>query len=259
MWKNSEPRGSIWKAVDYGTYIFSGRERVLYFAEGMLITGIFAYFFYRSVWAWMLLLPVCFLFLKQKKRELAEKRRRELGMQFKDAVLSVTANQKAGYSVENAFKETYHDMAMLYGEKSSICRELYLIGRGLENNIVLEKLLYDFGCRSHVQDIMQFAEVFLIAKRNGGNMTEILSGTADTIEQKTVLDKEIDVLLSSRKMEQKIMNVIPFFIIFYISLTSGGFFDILYHNLAGVLIMTVCLAVYLTAYWISGKIVAIEI
>lgn len=205
------------------------------------------------------LLPVFFLFLKQKKKDLAEKRKRELGEQFKDAVLSVSANQKAGYSVENAFKEAYRDMAALYGGESLIGRELYTIGRGLENNVVLEKLLYDFGYRSHIQDIMQFAEVFLIAKRNGGNMTEILSETANTIEQKIALDKEIEVLLSSRKMEQKIMNVIPFFIIFYISLTSGGFFDVLYHNPAGILIMTACLAVYLAAYFISGKIVAIEV
>lgn len=259
MWKNLKPQASVRKAVDYGDYVLNGRELLFYSVEGMMLIGIFAYFFYRSIWAYLLLLPALLLFLKGKKKELAGKRRRALQMQFKDAVLSVSANQKAGYSVENAFKEAYRDMKMLYGEESPICRELYSIGKGLENNIVLEKLLYDFGCRSRLQDIMQFAEIFLIAKRNGGSMTEILSVTADTIEQKTAVDKEIEVLLSSRKMEQKIMNAVPFFIIFYISLTSGGFFDVLYHNPAGILIMTVCLAVYLAAYFISGKIVAIEV
>lgn len=259
MWRSLKPQVSMRKAVDYGDYILNGRELIFYSAEGMLIIGIFAYFFYRSVLAFLLLSPTLPFFLKRKKKELAQKRRQELQIQFKDAVLSVSANQKAGYSVENAFKEAYHDMAMLYGEESSICRELYSIGKGLENNIVLEKLLYDFGCRSRLQDIMQFAEIFLIAKRNGGSMTEILSVTADTIEQKTAVDKEIEVLLSSRKTEQKIMNVVPFFIIFYINLTSKGFFDVLYHNPAGILIMTICLAVYLAAFIISRKIVEIEV
>lgn len=259
MWKNLEPRASRRKAVDYGEYLFNGRKRCRYLAEGMLIMGIFAYFFYRSIWAYLLMTPSLFLFMKQKKKELSEKRRKVLRMQFKDAILSVSTNQKAGSSVENAFREAYRDMAMLYGAESPICQELYTIDRGLENNAVLEKLLYDFGCRSHIQDIMQFAEVFLIAKRNGGNMTEILSETANTIEQKITIDNEIEVLLSSRKMEQKIMNVIPFFIIFYINLTSKGFFDVLYHNPAGILIMTVCLAVYLAAFKISRKIVAIEV
>lgn len=259
MWKNLKPRVSVRKAIDYGEYILNGREMLFYSVEGMLLIGIFAYFFYRSVWACLVLSPTLLLFLRRKKKELAKKRRQELHTQFGDAVLSVSANQKAGYSVENAFIEAYRDMTMLYGEESPICRELYTIGKGLENNVVLEKLLYDFGCRSHVQDIIQFAEVFIIAKRNGGNMTEILSVTADTIEQKTAVDKEIEVLLSSRKMEQKIMNAVPFFIIFYISLTSKGFFDVLYHNPAGVLIMTICLAVYLAAFILSGKIVEIEV
>ena len=259
MWRNLKPQVSMRKAVDYGDYILNGRELLFYSAEGMLIIGVFAYFFYRSIWACLILSPALLLFLKGKKKELAGKRRQELQVQFKDAVLSVSANQKAGYSVENAFKEAYRDMAMLYGEESPICRELYGIGKGLENNVVLEKLLYDFGCRSRLQDILQFAEIFLIAKRNGGSMTEILSVTADTIEQKTAVDKEIEVLLSSRKMEQKIMNVVPFFIIFYINLTSRGFFDVLYHNPVGILIMTSCLALYLAAFIISRKIVEIEV
>jgi len=55
------------------------------------------------------------------------------------------------------------------------------------------------------------------------------------------------------------MNVVPFFIIFYISLTSKGFFDVLYHNPVGILIMTICMAVYLAAFLLSEKIVEIEV
>lgn len=259
MWTNLKPREYIRKGVDYGEYSLSGSEYILYSAEGLLLSGIISYFFYRSIWAFLLLSPFLIIFLKVKKRELARKRKEELNMQFKDMVLSVSANQKAGYSVENAFREAYRDMSMLYGKDSHICRELDYIAKGLDNNIVLEKLLYDLAVRSHIQDIMQFADVFMIAKRNGGNMTEILSETADTIEQKISVDKEIQVLVSSKKMEQKIMNVVPFIIIFYIDITSKGFFDALYHNLIGIVVMTICLAIYLAALMISKKIVEIEV
>ena len=79
-------------------------------------------------------------------------------MQFKDLLLTVSTNLKAGYSVENAFKESYRDLQMLYGAESPICREVKHIITGLENNVVLEKLLYSLGQRSHEPDIMQFAE-----------------------------------------------------------------------------------------------------
>lgn len=259
MWKNSKVRDFSSAAVDYGDYTFSRREWALYLAEGIFIIGMISYFFYRSLWAAVFLSPILIIFLKMKKRELAGKRRMEINLQFKDAVLAVSANQRAGYSVENAFREAYKDMDVLYGRGSPICQELSYIIKGLDNNIILERLLYDFGCRSHVPDILQFADVFLIAKRGGGNMTEIIAGTADVIEQKIAVDKEIQVLLSSKKMEQKIMNAVPFLIIFYISLTSKGFFDVLYHNVIGIAVMTVCLAVYLAAFIISRKLVEIEV
>ena len=259
MWKNLKPQVYVRNGIDYENYPFSSKEWLLYTAEGILLVGVVSYFFYQSVWACLFLAPALPFFLEWKKRELAKKRKQELSIQFKDAVLSVSANQKAGYSVENAFREAYQDMAMLYGRDSYICKELNYIAKGLENNNVLEKLLYELGVRSHVPDILQFADVFLIAKRTGGNMTEILSETADSIEQKSAVDKEIQVILSSKKMEQKIMNVIPFFIIFYISITSKGFFYVLYHNLIGVVIMTFCLILYLAAFMISRKIVAIEV
>ena len=51
MWKNLKPQASTQKAVDYGDYVLSGREKCLYLAEGLLLVGIFAYFFYRSIGA----------------------------------------------------------------------------------------------------------------------------------------------------------------------------------------------------------------
>lgn len=106
---------------------------------------------------------------------------------------------------------------------------------------------------------MQFADVFLIAKRSGGNMTDILEKTAAVIGQKIETDQEIRLMISAKKMEQKIMNMVPFLIIFYIGTTSKGFFDVLYHNLIGVVIMTVCLGLYGTAYLLSKRIVEIEV
>lgn len=259
MLKNSKQQGYGRKNIDYGSYVLSGKEWMLYSAEAILIMGAIGYFFYRSIWACLILSPILVIFLREKKKELAKTRKQELNVQFKDAVLSVSANQRAGYSVENAFREAYRDMAMLYGTESDICHEISYIVKGLDNNVTLEKLLYELGVRSHVPDIMQFADVFMIAKRSGGNMTEILSATADTIEQKITVDKEIQVLVSAKKMEQKIMNMVPFLIIIYIELTSKGFFDVLYHNLTGILIMTVCLAVYLAAFMISRRLVEIEV
>lgn len=248
-----------YRPPDYAEYHFSLKEGALAVLEGMFVVAMIGYFFYRSWLACLFLLPVFVLFMKERKRELAKKRRQELSLQFKDLVLALLTNVKAGYSIENALRESYRDIELLYGADSPICLEVRHMVRGLENNVILEKLLFDLGVRSRLPDIMQFADVFLIAKRSGGNLTEILEKTAGVIEQKTETDKEIQLMVSAKKMEQKIMNMVPFLIIFYIGTTSRGFFDVLYHNLVGVAVMTACLLFYGAAYLLSRRIVEIEV
>jgi len=197
-------------------------------------------------------------YILQKKVE-KKRRVRILGIQFRDAIASALTSLKAGYSIENAFKEAGRDMELLYGKKSPICKELKRIYKGLANNIPLEKLIGRLGKESGNPDIEEFAEVFAVAKRSGGNMTDIIGRTIAVISRKMDVEKEIDVLISSKRLEAGIMNFVPFFIIFYISITSNGFFAPLYHNVVGVILMTVCMIVYFAAYLLSQKIVNITI
>ncbi len=177
-----------------------------------------------------------------------------MNRQFKECILSVAASLKAGYAVENAFLESRSDMRMLYGEDSMIYAELEGIRRGLVINITMEELLEDFAARSASDDIMQFAQVFIIAKKSGGNLSEIIQTTAVLIGRKIDAKQEIRTLLSGRQMEQTIMKLMPFGILLYIGVSYPGYFDTLYHNWQGVAIMTGCLAVYLAAYVIGDKI-----
>ena len=82
---------------------------------------------------------------------------------------------------------------------------------------------------------------------------------AEIIEEKIDVKKEIDSLLSAKKMEHTFMSLMPAGIILYMRLTSPGFLDVLYHNIAGVCIMTICLILYLTAFFFGRRMVQIEI
>ncbi len=58
---------------DYTEYHFQPKEGLLYMLEGILIVAAVGCFFYHSWIACLCLAPVLFLFLKEKKRELAKK------------------------------------------------------------------------------------------------------------------------------------------------------------------------------------------
>ena len=113
--------------------------------------------------------------------------------------------------------------------------------------------------RSGIKDISDFAGVLYIGKQTGGNINRIMESYINVIDEKVAVMQEIDTMVSAKRFEQKIMNMVPFLIIFYIELTSPGFFESLYHNLAGVVIMTVALAVYVFSVYMSEKIVDIKV
>lgn len=227
--------------------------------EAAAVVLFLSFFFYHTPAAALFLSPLAVPVMKRRGGKLEVRKKAEMSAQFKEAISSVLMALRAGYSAENAFREAYREMVFLFGEDSGICRELYRIDRGLDNHIPLERLLQEFADRCGVEEIREFAEVFSIAKRSGGNMSEILARTISMIQSRIDVEAEIRVMLSEKVLEQRIMNAVPFLIIFYISASSAGFFNILYGNLTGVLVMSACLAVYLFAFGLSEKIMAIRI
>lgn len=227
--------------------------------EGILLTIAAAYFFYQSYWSMCFLLWIVPMFLKNKRIELCEKRQTRLCLQFKEAILAIAVNMQAGYSVENAISQSLEDMKQLYEDKNYIAVELFFLVQSVGNNVPLETAFLEVSERSGIRDIKDFAEVLAIGKRSGGDLTEIILNTVNLISEKIEVTKEIDTMISSKKLESKIMNIIPFLIICYISITSPGFFAPLYHNFVGNLIMSICLLLYLFSISLGKRIMKIEV
>lgn len=230
------------------------REKLEAGILSVAVMGLLAYFFYRSLWAFPALSPIgvfCYRGFCRKKKE---RYKEELAAQFRECILAAATSLQAGYSAENAFVECGNDMRLMYGESAPICKELGIIRRGLHINITLEELLQDFAGRSGCDEINQFAQIFSLAKRNGGNMAAIIRSSAALIGKQIELRQELQTLLSGKRMELNIMKVMPFGILFYISMGNPGYFEMLYHNLTGVAIMTGCLAVYLAACVLGDRL-----
>ncbi|MFR1547069.1 MAG: type II secretion system F family protein [Waltera sp.] len=214
----------------------------------------FSWFFYRSVFAVILFIFPGILYFRKCVREQREKKRWELTVQFKECLLAVANSLRTGYAVENAFLESREDIRLLFGERSAMYGELELIRRGMIVNITLEELIGDLAERSGCEEIQQFSTILSVAKRGGGNVSQIIRNTAELISDKVETTQEMMTLLQGRCLEQRVMEVMPFAISFYIGVTYPGYFASLYHNITGYIIMTACLAIYLCAYIVGEKI-----
>ncbi len=238
----------------YDHHLWTPREAVLEGVKCLGISALFAWFFYRSVWAFFPLCLVGAALWQRDERKRMEEDRRALVLQFRDCIRCADTAMKAGYSVENAFLETLPDMRLMHGESAAICRELERIHRGIVMNVTLEELFRDLGRRSQAAQIREFAEILAVAKRSGGSFPSMIRTSAEIIHQKVEAEEEVRTQTASKRMEQWIMNIMPFGIVMYLEISNPGYFDMLFHNFQGIGIMTGCLAIYLGSCFLSEKI-----
>ena len=244
--------------MDYRRYRLSGKELAKCIGMTAGVSAVIAYLFYDSVWG---LLPAPFIYLILYRYFVEEGKKNvqdQLAREFLDVLRTVSAALLAGMSMENAWVLAGKEIGELYGGQSVMGRELAEINHSVKVSVPLEKRLEDLAERSGNADIVSFAEVFAFAKRSGGNFVAIMEGTANHIRARYDTEREIQVLVASKRMEQKVMNVMPIFILAYLKLTSDGFLDALYGNATGILFMSGCLLAYGAALLLAGKILRIR-
>lgn len=232
---------------------------IKYLLQGMGLLLAVSLIFYNTPVVSLIFSPFLLVYCKNCRKE--EKRRREeqLAQQFKDGITAVAFALGVGYSIENSFAEAGREMYLLHGGESPIVREFDAICVRLRRNENIEDVLEAFAQSSGLEDVRYFAEVFRVAKRSGGDLIAISRRTAQIISDKLEVRKEIATIVSGKKMEQRVMNIVPFGIIVYLRLTSPEFIMPLYGNIVGVTVMTACLLVYLAAYVWGKKITDIRV
>lgn len=188
-----------------------------------------------------------------------QKRKQSFQLQFKEAIQSLSAALNVGYSVENAMREAWKDLRLLYKKDEMILREFHYMIRQLDMNLSVEAILKAFAERTQDEEVRIFVDVFSMAKRSGGDMIGIIRNAVYQIGEKIDVKREVDTVMAAKKLEFKVMSAVPFAMICYIKLSFPEFVDVLYGNMLGVIVMTICLVIYVAAFEYGKRIVEIEV
>lgn len=245
--------------IDYRVYKLSLKEYFIFGLAGIIILITFSLLFYNSLIPAVFLTPSFVFYFKQLKVFLLKLRNERLCNQFKDAILSISASLETGYSIENSIWEAYLEISVIYSRNSYMSKELDAIYNQIKLSIPIEDAFSNFSKRTDIEDITTFCEILKIAKRTDGNLVAIISSTVKTISQKLDIKREINTNINGKKFEQLIMAIMPICIILYIKLSTPDFFNPIYHNIAGIIFVSICLLVYAFAIFISTKITRFEV
>ena len=219
------------KSMEYKFFKLTLKQNIISVVGIVLGLLLVSKMFYGNLWMAAVISPVGILVYRTIKKKIYKKQIRKMELQFRDMLTAVSDLMQTGYSIENAFIESYKEIVQIYGKNSMIGKEMRLITSRLKLNVNIEKIIADFADRYEIDSINTFYQTFSIAKRTGGNMREIIKSVCETISLKEEIKEEIKVSMNAKRLEQKVMMGIPIFIMMYVTFASPGFLDVMHETL----------------------------
>lgn len=253
--KKSLGNPGVWRHI--GVYMTI--EYLMVALIGIISCMSMGYLFYDSWIGGVCLLPAIIIIFRWYGRWKAERKQRQLLLEFKELLYVLSANLRAGYSMENAWIMAKKDMQLLYPQGFGLSEELENVATQLHLNVPVEQAVSALAERSRIEEIQSFAEVLFTAKRSGGNLIHMMEKTVVIIADKIEVEQEIQTMLTGKKLEQRIMCGMPMLMLLYLKITNPLYLTGMYHNWIGIGIMTLCLiGTGIAAYW-GSRIVGIEV
>lgn len=218
-----------------------------------------SYVFYDSlIPAAVLLVPALVFYGKKEVEKLIAGRKEKLKREFLTETSLLNDFLRSGYSFENALRASEKELLELFGKESDMLNEIRLMRYGFSLSRTAEESFLDLAERADIPEIFEFASVFSLVNRSGGQIREVIRASADNLTAAFSVEDEIRTMIASKRMEQRIMDLMPLGILLYVRTASPELLRVMYDTLTGNLIMTVCLAVYAGAYFWSEKIMDIH-
>ncbi|WP_143008418.1 type II secretion system F family protein [Pseudobutyrivibrio sp. YE44] len=227
--------------------------------QGLGITILIAFLFYRSIIGMLVGVFIIPFWWKLKQQEMHEKRVARIALEFKEYMMLIVSGLQAGYSLERAVKQGEEELVKLYPKDSVLAGPIHIMNRKLTMNVQLEKAFDEFAREIELEEAISLSEIISFAKRSGGDYGRHIRETALKIEDNLSIKQEIETITTEKRLELKVMSVMPMGILAYISLTSESFIAPLYGNPLGAAVMTVCLLAYGFCISLGKRIIDIKV
>lgn len=245
---------------DYNFYTMTVIEIASYILIAFVVMFLVGYIFYRNIPMAMLISVISLYYPKIKKRSLIRNQKKDLNLQFVDVLYSISSSLTAGKSVETAFRSCLDDLKVMYvDENTYMIKEIEYIIMRLDVNDPIEDVLIEFKERAHLEDISNFVDIFTLSKRTGGDLVDVIKTTASSIADKIQIMQDIDVMVAQKKFEQKILVVMPVFLVLILSMSCPEYMDPVFNSVSGKVSMTIAIIIFVVSNIISSKIIDIEV
>lgn len=246
--------------VRYDQYEMSKRERVACTIGLVTMALVLSYIMYDWVFLAPLGLlaykPVCRLYEKYQ----IKRRRLRLTTEFNDFLYFISVSFSLGRTMTQALEEGGKNLEETYGNESLLVGEIsYMLSEIKETNASDVELLKGFAIRTDNEDISDFVTMYENCKETGGNIIDAIGTATTIISEKILIEGEIESMASQRKLEGRIIALMPFLIIVFLKMTGPDYISVMYTTLAGRIIMSLTLCSVIAAWLLVDRITRVQI
>ena len=246
--------------TDYNVYVMGKTEKILNMVFAAAVLFAVGYIFYHNVILSALLMTLAVKWPKIRTRQIIEKRKSQLTIQFKDMLYSLSSALSVGKSVETGIQDALQDLRVIYPDpETDILVELEYILRGIGMNNTVESMFGQFAERAHLEDIENLTDIFVTCKRTGGDLIEVMRSTSSTIGEKIEVKQEIDTTISGKKFEFNTMMAMPVVMVLFLTVTSGDYMEPVFTTIPGKLAMTAAIGIFGISYLVGSKLMKIRV
>ncbi len=176
----------------------------------------------------LLMLYPCF------RRSEEEKAKRELLIQFRDLLYSLSASFSVGRNMKQALTESLDFWGNTYTGSDPIVTETKRMIREMEEaNETDVKVLKDFGERSGLRDIRDFANVYESCKTTGGDMGRAIARATEVIGDRIEMDRELRSMMAAKLSEGRIVGTAPVVLVLAMRVFSPEYMEPVYSSPSG--------------------------
>ena len=245
---------------DYDEYEFAPGEAGWVLAAGYAGLFVLALLFYHSVVFAAASGLLSVFFLKPVRKMKAERRKALLTTQFRDLLYSLSSSVAAGRQMETALAEAYESLSMVYAADTPMIMELSVMLRGIfENHQSEEALLSDLAERSHQEDIAGFADVYRASRMTGADLGIVIENASKVLMDKIRVEREIKAVTKQKVLEGRIITVMPILVVLFLNIFSPDYLSVMYETVQGRIVMSLSLAGIAAGWYLTGKILDLDV
>lgn len=249
-------KGISGAGTDYTVYILSSVQKIMAVIVGFAVGFAAAYIYLGNIPLGIVIgLIAAWKATDIYANKLQTERKKNLRLQFRDMLESLSNSYTVGMTASRAFHNAYQDMIAEHGKEALITKELQLIcamhdGQGVD----IRDMVVDFGKRSGLDDVQSFSSVYDVATDLGGDVAKVIRETRDMIGDKIEIELEIQTMVTGQKSQLNILAIVPL----VMAVLTKSFSDGPPTTLV-IVVKLIALVMFVFAYWLGTRIVDVKV